>query len=68
MPVEYRDFIKNNFVSATGRFDIFTCFLEKSDKLLNKNGRMCLITSNKYLTANYGVGIREYLSQAGHVR
>lgn len=68
MPVEYRDFIKNNFVSATGRFDIFTCFLEKSDKLLNKNGRMCLITSNKYLTANYGVGIRKYLSQAGHVR
>ncbi len=68
MPVEYRDFIKDNFASATGRFDIFTCFLEKSDKLLNENGRMCLITSNKYLTANYGVGIREYLSQAGHVR
>lgn len=68
MPVEYRNFIKNNFVSATGRFDIFTCFLEKSDKLLNENGRMCLITSNKYLTSNYGAGIREYLSQTGHVR
>lgn len=68
LSIEYRDFIKNNFVSATGRFDIFTCFLEKSDKLLNENGRMCLITSNKYLTANYGVGIREYLSQTGHVR
>lgn len=68
MSVEYRDFIKKNFVSATGRFDIFTCFLEKSDKLLNENGRMCLITSNKYLTANYGVGIRGYLSQTGHVR
>lgn len=68
MSVEYRKFIKDNFVSATGRFDIFTCFLEKSDKLLNENGRMCLITSNKYLTANYGVGIRKYLSQTGHVR
>lgn len=68
LSIEYRDFIKDNFVSATGRFDIFTCFLEKSDKLLNENGRMCLITSNKYLTANYGVGIREYLSKTGHVR
>ena len=68
MSIEYRNFIKNKFVSATGRFDIFTCFLEKSDKLLSENGKMCLITSNKYLTANYGKGIREYLSQTGHVR
>lgn len=68
LTVEYRNYIKDNFVSATGRFDIFTCFLEKSNKLLNENGRMCLITSNKYLTANYGVGIREYLSKTGHVR
>lgn len=68
MSVEYRNFLKKNYVSATGRFDIFTCFLEKSDRLLNKNGRLCLITSNKYLTANYGVGIREYLSRTGHVR
>ncbi len=43
-------------------------FSKKSDRLLNKNGRLCLITSNKYLTANYGVGIREYLSRTGHVR
>lgn len=68
LPIEYRDFIKNNFVSATGRFDIFTCFMEHGDKNLNENGRMCLITSNKYLTANYGIGIRNYLSQTGHVR
>ena len=68
MSLEYRDFVKNNYASATGRFDIFTCFMEKSDKLLNANGKMCLITSNKYLTANYGVGIREFLSKTGHVR
>lgn len=68
MSVEYREFLKKNYASATGRFDIFTCFMEKSDRLLNENGRMCLITSNKYLTANYGVGIREYLSKTGHVR
>ncbi len=68
MPIEYREFMKKNFVSATGRFDIFTCFIEKGDSILNEKGKMCLITSNKYLTANYGVGIRKYLSSKGHVR
>lgn len=68
LPLEYRDYIKSNFASATGRFDIFTCFMEHADKILNEHGRMCLITSNKYLTANYGVGIRDYLSRTGHVR
>ena len=65
---ENRKFIKENFVSATGRFDIYTCFLEKSDDILNENGKMCLITSNKYLTANYGVGIRKYFSEKHHVK
>lgn len=65
---EDRKFIKENFVSATGRFDIYTCFLEKSDGMLNKNGKMCLITSNKYLTTNYGVGIRKYFSKNHHVK
>lgn len=65
---EKREYIKNNYASATGRFDIYTCFLENGDKNLNPNGKMCLITSNKYLTANYGVGLRQYLSEVGHVR
>lgn len=63
-----RNEIKEKFVSATGRFDIYTCFIEKADKLLKKDGKLCLITSNKYLTANYGVGIRTYLSNSKHVR
>lgn len=65
---ENRDFIKDNFKSATGRFDIYICFLEKGNKLLNQNGKLCLITSNKFLTANYGVGIRKYLVSTGRVR
>lgn len=63
-----RKFIKKNFVSATGRFDIYTCFLENGNKNLNPGGKLCLITSNKYLTANYGVGIRDFLSGTRNVR
>lgn len=65
---ESRNYIKNNYLSATGRFDIYTCFLENGDKNLKPSGKMCLITSNKFLTANYGVGIRHYLASLGHVR
>lgn len=65
---EYRDYIKDNYVSATGRFDIYTCFIENANKILDKNGKMCLITSNKYLTANYGIGIRQYLSKRNCVK
>jgi len=68
LPDKYREFIKSNYVSTTGRFDIYTCFIENSDRILTENGKMCLITSNKYLTANYGVGIRRYLFKKGHVR
>lgn len=68
LTTEVRAYIKKNFKSSTGRFDIFTCFIEHGDKLLKPNGRLCLITSNKYLTANYGVGIRSYLVETGHVR
>ncbi len=68
MSEKYRNFIKENYTCATGRFDIFTCFVENSDKILNEDGKLCLITSDKYLTANYGVGIRKYLYEKGHVR
>ena len=65
---ENREYIKENFASATGRFDIYTCFLENGNKNLSLGGKLCLITSNKFLTANYGVGIRDYLSETGSVR
>lgn len=68
LPDKYREYIRSKFACATGRFDIYTCFIERADKLLNDGGKLCLITSDKYLTANYGYGIRNYLSQAGHVR
>ena len=65
---ENREYIKKNYASATGRFDIYTCFLENGNKNLSSEGKLCLITSNKFLTANYGVGIRDYLSETGSVR
>ena len=59
----YRDYIKNNFKSATGRFDLYVCFIEKCINILNLDGKINLITSNKYLTSNYGKGIRTFIKE-----
>lgn len=63
LDLDYRNFIKDNFRSATGRFDLYVCFIEKCIKLLKDNGTISLITSNKYFTANYGKGIRSFIKE-----
>ncbi|MFF2912037.1 Eco57I restriction-modification methylase domain-containing protein [Paenibacillus sp. NPDC057934] len=63
LPKEFREDIKHNFVSAVGRFDLYVCFIEKAIQLLKQEGKIAYITSNKFLTTNYGSGIRNYLSK-----
>lgn len=63
LDLNYRNFIKDNFKSATGRFDLYVCFIEKCIRLLKENGAISLITSNKYFTANYGKGIRSFIKE-----
>ena len=59
----YKSFLKNEFKSSTGRFDIYTCFMEKSLNILSQHGSAALIVSNKFMTTNYGVGVRKVLSE-----
>lgn len=61
MNIEERQYIKDNYLSATGRFDLYVCFIEKSINLLKDGGKLSFITSNKYLTSNYGKGIRNFI-------
>ncbi len=41
--------------------DIYSLFYEKGINWLKSNGVLCLITSNKWISANYGVSLREFL-------
>ena len=45
-----------------GRADLFVYFFKRAVELLRANGQLAFITSNKYLKANYGAGLRHYLS------
>lgn len=58
-----RNIIENTFGSATGRYDLYVCFMEKLITMLENNGKISLITSNKYMTTNYGKGIRNFIKE-----
>lgn len=57
------EFLNNtDFQSATGNYDLAVIFIEKAFKLLKKEGKLGYIVTNKFIKADYGEGIRNYLS------
>lgn len=57
----YGNRLKNNFISATGKYDIYVLFIEIAIKWLKNNGKIGLIIQNRFLKANYGDKIRNYI-------
>ena len=55
------DKLKDTFQTALKRIDISLCFIELSSKIINKNGLSCFITSNQFLTTEYGKAMRAFL-------
>lgn len=61
---DYRAQIKKNYNSASGTWDLYIPFFEVGIKLLKPNGILAYISPNKFLSASYGIGLREYLLKA----
>ena len=59
------DYYKSEFVVAHKRIDISILFIELGHKILSSKGYLSYITSNQFLKAEYGRGIREFLK--GHL-
>lgn len=53
--------LKNNYMSATGKFDLYVLFIENAFSLLNEKGICSYIQPHRFLKVNYGSGIRKYL-------
>jgi hypothetical protein len=53
--------LKSLFVTAKGTVDFYVYFFEKGVNLLHSRGVLTYITPNKYLSANYGKALRNYL-------
>lgn len=53
--------LKENYVSAVGKYDIYVLFIERGINWLKSDGRFGYITQNRFLRADYGKKLREYL-------
>jgi len=67
VPEERRPEYKDGFDSATGRFDLSVLFMEYGIESLRNGGQIAFITSNKFLTTQYGEGIRAYLRENAEI-
>lgn len=54
-------FYENNYVTATGRFDIYVLFIEKAISLINETGLSSFILPHKFMISNFGEGARRFL-------
>ena len=50
------------YQTYSGIADLYVYFVEQAHELMRKYGRFGMITSNKFMRANYGKGLRAYLS------
>jgi len=55
--------LEENYVSSTQRYDFYVLFLERASKLLKKNGYLGYIIPHKFTNAQFGKGIRKYLTE-----
>ncbi len=53
-------FYENEYKSATGRFDVYILFMEKSFELINDRGLISFILPHKFLISDFGSGIRKF--------
>ena len=57
-----KDWEDQKYETFTKTGDIYCLFYERGHKLLNKNGYLTFITSNKWMRAGYGEATRKYFS------
>lgn len=66
---EFKKEIKKNFESAYRLYDLSVVFIEKSLKILkNRIGCLSFLTTNKFLSAEYGLKIREILLRMTEIK
>ncbi len=58
---ELKTYLKNTYACHDERSDLYAYFIERSHKLLGRDGRFGMIVSNKFLRANYGKPLRDFL-------
>jgi len=63
-----KPYLSSNFQSYESAADLYTYFLERSHDILKQNRSLGMIVSNKFIHAEYGSKLREYLSSSTQIR
>ncbi len=61
-PQEVRYIQETYSVAEFGKIDIYVPFIEKALEVLNKNGLTGFIVPNKFMQADYGIGLRRLIT------
>jgi hypothetical protein len=64
---DLKSYLKATFACHDERSDLYAYFIERAHKMLTAKGRFGMIVSNKFLRANYGRPLREFLHGAAAV-
>ncbi len=56
-----KEFLKDHFISASKKFDLYILFIEKALKLLKLGGYFSFIIPNKFTQTIYGESIKKYI-------
>jgi len=62
------EYFNDNFKSAFKNYDIYVLFVEKSLKLLRPNGDLGFIIPLKFVNSDYGLGLRNLISETKTLR
>ena len=58
---EEYNYLKKQYVTAKGTVDLYIYFFEKGLSMLKQNGVLAYITPNRYLSASYGIALRQLI-------
>lgn len=61
IPKSDKKIYSKSFQSAFQKYDLYVLFYELGLNLVNENGTLCYITSNKFLSQGYGVELRKLM-------
>ncbi len=60
---EFKPYFEDRYATYSGVADLYVYFIEKSHALLKKGGLFGFICSNKFMRANYGKALRDFLAK-----
>ena len=60
---KFKEYFEGNYKVYNGTADLYSYFIERAVNLLSKNGNFSYIVSNKWIRANYGVQLRDWMKK-----